>query len=164
MSLLSDLFGESKRLTPPLAHLATARAFVFREKIIVTSVIDQWDGPDPIVLPADIDDLTLGETIFDCIKNYRHARSSEQLVSSSRDWPAFKLSGTKTVKAFEAELWDIRLRAYNLTVEYYARPYRTLRPHLQMYGTADQYLREQMGATFKQVVRGAQALQAHSIV
>jgi hypothetical protein len=164
VSLLGELFGGPKVLPPALAHESKARAFVFRDKIIVTTVIDIADGPNPILLPLDVADDVLGRTIFDCIKKFRHMRRGEQLGTTLREWPAFKLSGMKTVKAFEAELMDVRIQAFNTVIQFYARPYQTLRHHLEMYGCSSQGDDVQIGETFRQVVQGAEALRTQGIV
>jgi hypothetical protein len=141
-----------------------ARAFVFRDKIIVTAVIDIADGPSPVLLAHDVDNDTLGQTIVSCIKDFRHARRGEQLGTTPREWPAFKLSGMKTVKAFEDELIDIRIQAFNTVIQFYARPYRTLRHYLEMYGCSNQFANEEIGKTMREVVKGAQALRASGVL
>lgn len=165
MSFLDRLLGKGS-IPPPIAEGARSRAFAYEDKIIVTSVIGIFDGPDPVVLPADVADDELGRTIYNRTKAYRANRPDEKLGGTPREWPAFRVSGASTVRKFEQSLWDLFIEARGLSLVITARPYKTLRPHLAMQSVAIMKDREheELGAAFRQALAGARVLREEGIL
>jgi len=165
VSFLDLLMGKGS-IPPPIPEGAKCRAFAYEDKIIATPVIGIFDGPDPIVLPADVANDKLGQTIFNCTKAYRNNRPDEKLGGSPRKWPSFCASGARTVRQFEQSLWDVFIEARGFSLAINARPYKTLRPHLAMQSVALMKDREhgELGAAFRQALAGAKMLREGGVL
>ncbi|MCL9999908.1 MAG: hypothetical protein NBV68_11045 [Erythrobacter sp.] len=150
--------SRDKAETPPMAYAAEARLYAFRDRIFVCSVRWIAETESLTVLDAACDDASLGSSIL-----HHLAEFSDQPMDLSgyklTDWPAYRASGAKSVKAFERELWHVYLSIMNSAVLVRASPRLTNADHeLGIYASANLALPEQVGAATRSAIAAVKRL------
>ena len=141
-----------------MAYEATARMYEYDSRFFVCSV--QWIAETESLteLDASSDDKAIGEAVLRHLAEY----SPDQLDlrnDKATDWPAFKTSGARSIKAFERKLWHMDLATMNSAILVWARPRLTLNDNgLSAYATGNRNIPESVGAAVRSALGAAKLL------
>lgn len=157
-----EIAARTKALESPLR----ATAYVIEDRIIVSQSIGHGlnvEVGDPAILSADVDDELLGRTLCDQLLAFRRGPIPELRDHMLSDWPAYRASGVRSAKQFEAKGYRVSLRTAGDSIELKAAPMTSLHAEIGVAATARPD-HASLGAQFRRVLRGALALRAAEIV
>jgi hypothetical protein len=162
MALLDKLRQVTSKV-PSGQSEQVARLYEYDSRYFVCSVRWIAEIGEPSVLAHDVGLQALGETISRHLVDFD---PSEFNIRDRKltDWPAFKASGAKSVRAFEANAWQCQLKRVGTTFEVWASPQLSLKEHLSAYSSANGALAEQIGQAVRNALSGAKAMRASGVV
>ena len=128
------------------------------ERFILSAVQDFSEYLEPVVLPADVDDATLGQALLERLLAYSPA-TPDLRGYTMKDWRALQVSGACSRKQFEAESDFVHVATRNVSLEFSACPRTSADPDLVagaalvLDATPDEF-----GATVRKLLRAVQVL------
>jgi len=164
VSVLNLFGGKATKPEPYLQYSAKARLYEYQDLLIVCSV--EWiaETESLTVFETSVDSTLLGSAALQHLAEYSAA---ERDLSSHRkkDWPAFRASGARSVRAFERLLWHVDLALMNSAVLIWAAPRLSLNnEEISAYASASRHDPEKVGTAIRKAISAAKALRAQSVV
>ena len=119
----------------------------------------------PFVANEPLGNEELGKLAFDALLAFE-ARVPPSLRDwKKRDWPAFRVSGAKSTRQFEAESLGISIETINTTMRVEAFPLMTNEPNLALRAyCSPSALHEEFGSLLRLLLRGVDALRSSGVV
>ena len=98
----------------PLATVYVPRSL---KKIIVCAhnTIEKgflYEQDDPVSMPSDAPNEILGQSVWEALLRLRYTPGVNLRSQKKTDWPAYKASGCKSVRAFEDEFVRVSVRGF----------------------------------------------------
>lgn len=140
-----------------------ARAYFYEKKgYIVSAVSGSVETGEPTILPPDVGNADLGCCICDRLLEF-DPRSPNMRYMKVTDWRAYRVSGAKSAKSFEANSWMICVDTINTAIMVTARPRLSLYSEICVQGLA--ILRhEDVGAVVRKTLKAAMVLRANGVI
>lgn len=140
-------------------ELSCCAYYYDNSKFIICKIASIMEYGEPIVLPHDVDNLTLGKTVYEAVLGFKLLDDREQISHSLTDWEAFKASGEKTVKAFEQKSTYLNINTHNEALKISARPKVTNDRCLSaVYSASIRNLEVEVGVALKKAIKASEAL------
>ena len=70
----------------------------------------QYEQDDPVSMPWDVPNERLGQSVWEALLLLRHTPGVNLRSQKKADWPAYRASGCKSVRAFEEEFVRVSVR------------------------------------------------------
>jgi hypothetical protein len=164
MGILDTWLGKRSDASPRLRYPQSARLYEYRTSLIVCSQNAEWETEALTKLDNSVGDAEIGDAVLKHLRDFRpdvDANPGKKLT----DWPAYKVSGAKSVKAFERELWQVQLHIMNSAVLVSAQPRLTLNDfRLSSSTMADRSQPAQVGSAVRQAIAAAKVLREQGVV
>lgn len=148
-----------KRADKAVPMRLTARLYEFHDSYFIAGVRWIAEVGTPSVLSVDVGSAELGRTILSHLAMYEPAEFDIRDKKKS-DWPAFKASGAKSVKAFESHLWHCDLEQTGNCFEVWARPRLTLKQGLSAHCSVPCHDPINVGNAVKDALNAAKAMRS----
>ena len=142
---------------------ANARLYDYAGAYFVCSVAGIGETDSISRLDCDVDDADLGTAALRHLGEYR-SDTVDHSRDKASDWAAFRLSGAKSIKSFERELWHVDLAIMNSAVLVWAQPRLSLKDEMAAYASANRHNQQQVGAAIRDALRAAKVLRAQGII
>jgi hypothetical protein len=140
-----------------------ARAYLHdRSGFIISAVAGIAEAGDVTVLPHDCTDQALGEAIWAHLLQYE-VKTPHIADRKAIDWAAFKASGERSVRKFQASCYLMRIETLNQAVLLNARPHESLKPTLSMAAMAN-HDRPAIGKAVRECFAGARVLRDQGVI
>ena len=154
-----EIADQKKRLNAELR----ARAYFYEKKgYIVSAVSGSVETGEPTILPPDVGNSDLGCCVCDRLLEFS-PRSPNLRDMKLTDWPAYRASGAKSVKSFEAASWMITVDTINTAIMVTARPRLSLHSEISVQGSANPR-HEDVGAAVRKTLKAAMVLRANGVI
>lgn len=164
MGILDSWLGKRSQALPRMRYPQSARLYEYRTSLIVCSQSAEWETEALTKLDILIGDADLGDAVLEHLYDFRpdvEADPSKKLT----DWPAYKVSGAKSVRAFERELWQVQLNVMNSAVLVNARPRLSLNDFCLSSSTmANRSQPAQVGRAVRQAIAAVKVLREQGVV
>lgn len=157
-----ELAARLKALDTPLR----ATAYAIGDRIIISQSVGvgpELEVGEPIVLTTDIDDEHLGRAICDQLLAFRRGPLPDMRDRKLTDWAAYRASGARSIKQFEAKGYRISLRTVGDSIRLEAAPITSLHEAIGVAAIAPPDHADG-GARCRRVLKGAAALRDSGIV
>ncbi|MBX7494051.1 hypothetical protein K3163_12625 [Qipengyuania sp. 1NDW9] len=132
-------------------YQAKARLYLHSCRYFVTSVAGISEYGEPSLLAGTCEDERLGEAVLDHLRQYR-GDAPDNSGAKLTDWRVYQLSGSRSVKGFEAEAWHVDLARMNSAILVWARPRVTSKQHLAAYGDCNRHDAKAVGEVIRQTL------------
>jgi hypothetical protein len=155
-----EIANRKKRLKSELR----ARAY-FYEKIgfIISTVSGIAETGKPTIVPFDATNSELGRSVCDHLLCFDPKSPNDMRGMKQTDWPAFQVSGAKSVSSFESHSWMIHADTVNTVVVVEAAPRLSLHSEIRVRGVAT-LSHEEIGATIRKALAAARVLREKSVI
>jgi hypothetical protein len=141
-----------------------ARLYFYDEtKFIVCSASGISESGEPTVLPPDVSDDDLGRCVCDHLLSFNPKSPENMREHKMRDWPAYKASGAKSIRAFQERTWRMMLTTSNTTIMIDAAPVNTLWREITAHGTSLPR-HDNVGRVIRRTLRGAMVLRENGVI
>ena len=153
---------EPERLHQCLERLGALRASVYlyrEERFFLSAIQDFNEYLEPLELPADVDDATLGEALIDRLRAFDPV--SPVKAGGMKDWRVLQVSKARSGRAFNAQALFVYVESVNAALIFRACP-RDSR-HAPLYAGIDLGVGAtpaQMGATIRTLLQAVRDLRA----
>lgn len=134
-----------------------ARLYEYQGRLFVCSVRFVAEVGAPTILPADVDEFLLGETVLRHLAEFDPSAFDIKSDKAS-DWPAYLASAAKSIRSFESQLWHCDLRLAGWMFEVRARPQKTLKENLSARCVANKGDPAKVGLAVINALKGAKAM------
>lgn len=137
-----------------------ASVYLYRNtKFIICCVADIAEYGEPIVLGADVPDEQLGVAVCDQLLNYKSRSKTRPSKWTLDDWAAYKASGAKSGRAFEADCMFAYITTVNTAILIDAAPrVSNERDLAARCSIPNGYIHAQIGAAVRKAIRAAGVL------
>lgn len=145
-------------------ELRATAYFYDGQKIVISSVMSAVgsmivETDDVSVLDSDVSDAILGRVLCDHLLRHVAQEPPSQRDAKRTDWPAFKASRARSVRAFEQKSSRAVVQTFGpLLLEIEVAPTRTYEPHLWVKSVAAAQ-HDELGARVRDAIRGVELLQ-----
>jgi hypothetical protein len=140
-----------------------ARMYEFDSCYYVCSVRWIAEIGEPTILPNITEAKSVGEAILKHLAEFDDAEFDIRGRKKS-DWPAFKASGARSVREFEASALYCQLSQKGTFFEVWAAPQLSLKDDLSVYCSANAALTDCVGEAALNALSGARALREHGAI
>ena len=157
--------AEPETLYQCLQRLGALRASVYlyrEERFFLSAVQDFNEYLEPLELPADVDDATLGEALVDRLRAFDPI--SPLKVGGMKDWRVLQVSKARSGRAFNAQAWFVHVETQSNGLVFRACP-RDSR-HASLHACIELSINAttaQMGATIRTLLQAVRALRAAEV-
>ena len=137
-----------------------ASVYLYRNtKFIICCIADIAEYGEPIVLSADVPDEQLGVAVCDQLLNYKPRSNRRPSKSTLDDWAAFKASGAKSGRVFEADCMFVYITTVNTAILIDATPrVSNERDLAARCSISNGYIHAEIGAAVRKSIRAAGVL------
>jgi hypothetical protein len=141
-----------------------ARAYFYEKKgYIVSAVSGMAETGHPTILPSDVANSHLGCCVCDHLLEFSPRSPTGMRDLKLTDWPAYRASGAKSVKSFEASCWMIQIDTVNTAIVITTHPRLSLYPEISVQGTALPR-HEDVGAVIRKTLKAAMVLRSNAVI
>lgn len=141
-----------------------ARLYLYDETtFIVCSVSGISETGEPTMLPPDVSDNDLGCCVCDHLLSFNPKSPENMRTHKVSDWPAYKASGAKSIRAFQERTWRMMLTTSNTTIMIDAAPINTLWHEITAHGTSLPR-HDNVGRVIRRTLRGAIVLRENGVI
>ena len=146
---------------PFYRYEAKARLYDYSNRYFICTVSGISETRSITVLDAECDNDVVGSSILEHLAEYSF-KEIHKADDKLTDWPAFRASGAKSVKAFEKDLWQVHIAVMNSAVMFDAQPRKSNDPHDLFASTsANRNLPDMIGAALRSALSAAKLLREH---
>ncbi len=121
---------------------------------------------DPVELLVEpVEDAALGEKVCDGLFRFEARDVPPMAGRKKSDWPSYRKSGARSMKAFERRLTWVRIQTRNGELIFDAYPALTNHPGVSVNGMlAISASHAEIGALLRRVVRGVTAMRRDGVI
>src|SRR5262245_59862860 len=162
--MMFEIFRKSANVAvdqPPIQKVA--RLYAYEGNLYICRVRWISEVGIPEVFPETVDDEILGNAVLAHLDAFDPSEFDIRNVKRT-DWPAFKASGAKSVKAFERQAWfcDASQRGSNFEVS--AGPCFTLKEDLTAQASVSPADPQNVATAIRDALGGARVMRAEGIL
>lgn len=140
----------------------TMRLYLYDGWFLLCRVAGSTEVGEVMRLKQDVSDHELGLLICDHLLQFR--RTEPQGVRTKQtDWPAYRASGARSVRAFESKAWMVQVFARGGAIDIVAAPRKTLKPQLAAHYMATARHTD-IGAGVRSALKAAQTLREQAVL
>jgi hypothetical protein len=141
-----------------------ARFYLYNNaKFIVCSVAGISETGEPTVLPLDVSDSDLGRCVCDHLLQFNPKSPEYRRGEKRSDWPAYEISGAKSMRRFEEKSLMVRFETINLVIRIDAAPRNSLWREISAHGV-EHPDHEKLGRTIRRTIKAARILRENGII
>lgn len=140
-----------------------ARMYAYDGKLFVCRIRWIAEVDLPTVLTEQVDDETLGTAILAQLDAFDPGEFDIRSRKKS-DWPAYKVSGASSIKAFESKAWICHLSLESWSFEVSASPCLSLKDGLEVRTTLHAPSPESAAKAVRDTLEGARAMGARGAI
>jgi hypothetical protein len=157
---------EIGRRREDIGHELKARLYLFRGKLIVSSVAGISEYGQPTVLPFDGDVSRLGLCLCDHLLQFRPKTppSPPGRNAKLKDWKVLQASGAKSAWEFQENAWVVLVETMNSAILINAGPYNSLHKEIKVQGMTSLGPHEDIGNTVPRTLKAASVLRENGVI
>lgn len=141
-----------------------ARAHYYNDSLfIISSIAGNYEAGQPSVLDKQVSDSELGKTFCDHLLKFQLRSPEDAWRGKETDWPAFRVSGARSVKGFETRSYLISVRTINTAVVVSVSPRESIYGEISVQGSAGAD-HERLGAVIRHALKCAMTLRQHLVI
>jgi len=155
---------EITRRRESIGYELRARLYLFKARLIISSVAGISEYGEPTVLPADIDADRLGLCICDHLLQFRPKTPSLERNPKLKDWKSFEASGAKSGREFRENAWIAGIETMNSAILINAKPYNSLHNEIAVQGMTNHGPHQDIGNAILRTLKAASILRESGVI